>query len=130
MRPPAPCSSLAESLLTLAADAARALEPLAGQHASTLLRWVWLCIILQHAFLPGITASAICEAFGWERGADRSWQEAPSTSRALLQLSWSFHRMFLTSRHEPSFGIMMAAQVINAGSVADFAHLYGYHLRP
>ncbi len=21
--------------------------------------------------------SAICEAFGWERGADRSWQEAP-----------------------------------------------------
>ncbi len=61
-----------------AADAARALEPLAGQYASTLFALGMVgASFLAACVLPGITASAICEAFGWERGADRSWQEAP-----------------------------------------------------
>ena len=61
-----------------AADAARALEPIAGQWSTVLFAsGLVAASFLAACVLPGVTSSAICEAFGWERGADRSWDEAP-----------------------------------------------------
>jgi aldose 1-epimerase len=33
---------------------------------------------LASCVVPLVSSSAICEAFGWERGVDRSWREAPA----------------------------------------------------
>jgi len=60
-----------------AADAARALAPLAGEYAGVLFAVGLLgASILAAAVLPLSTAYAICEAFGWERGVDQDFEEA------------------------------------------------------
>ena len=52
-----------------AADAARALEPIAGQWSTVLFAsGLVAASFLAACVLPGVTSSAICEAFGWERG--------------------------------------------------------------
>jgi NRAMP (natural resistance-associated macrophage protein)-like metal ion transporter len=61
-----------------AQDAARALEPLAGELAALLFGFGLLNVsILAAAILPLATAYAIAEAFGFESGLDRSFSEAP-----------------------------------------------------
>ena len=61
-----------------AGDAARALAPLAGPYAELLFSVGLLSAsLLAAAVLPLTSAYAICEAFGWESGLDRSWAEAP-----------------------------------------------------
>lgn len=61
-----------------AGDAARALAPLAGPYAELLFSIGLLSAsLLAAAVLPLTSAYAICEAFGWESGLDRSWAEAP-----------------------------------------------------
>jgi len=61
-----------------AQDAARALEPIAGQLAYVLFGVGLLTVsILGAAILPLTTAYAICEAFGFEAGLDREMSEAP-----------------------------------------------------
>ena len=96
-----------------AADAARALEPLAGQYASTLFALGMVgASFLAACVLPGITASAICEAFGWERGADRSWQEAP-VYHGIITIVLVISAIVVLIPGMSLFGIMMAAQVIN-----------------
>ena len=77
-----------------AEDAAAALAPLAA------------CV------LPGITASGICEAFGWERGADCTWQEAPAY-RGIITAILVISAVIVLIPHIDLFGIMMFAQVIN-----------------
>jgi len=62
--------------------------------------------------LPGITSSAICEAFGWERGSDRSWQEAP-VYRGIITAVIIFSAVVVVIPNIDLFGIMMLAQVIN-----------------
>ena len=62
-----------------AADAATALAPIAGEYASALFGvGLVAASFLAACVLPLVTSSAICEAFGWERGADRTWREAPA----------------------------------------------------
>ena len=57
-----------------AADAALALEPIVGPWSTVLFAaGLVAASFLAACVLPGVTSSAICEAFGWERGADRSW---------------------------------------------------------
>ncbi len=64
--------------ITSAAQAAAALEPLVGGYAQTLFAVGLLAAsTLSAAVLPLTAAYAICEAFGWEAGLDRSWSEAP-----------------------------------------------------
>jgi Mn2+/Fe2+ NRAMP family transporter len=65
--------------VTDAASAAAALTPVAGEYA-TILFAVGLASasILAACVLPLTAAYSICEAFGWERGIDRSWSEAPA----------------------------------------------------
>ena len=62
-----------------AASAALALEPAAGQYATALFAiGLFAASLLAACVLPLTAAYAICEAFGWERGIDRSWSEAPA----------------------------------------------------
>jgi len=62
-----------------AADAARALEPLAGIYSAQLFA-IGLAgaSLLAACILPLSTSYAICEAFGWESGISRGWNEAPA----------------------------------------------------
>lgn len=61
-----------------AADAAIALEPLAGKYASFLFAFGLFGASMLAAFiLPLSTSYAICEAFGFERGISKSYKEAP-----------------------------------------------------
>lgn len=61
-----------------AADAARALEPLAGPNAAILFSFGLLNASLFAAIiLPLSTAYVICEGLGFESGVDRSMREAP-----------------------------------------------------
>lgn len=61
-----------------AADAARALSPLAGHYASALFGIGLVgASTLAAAVLPLSTSYAICEAFGWESGVGKEFKEAP-----------------------------------------------------
>ncbi len=62
--------------------------------------------------LPGITSSAICEAFGWERGADRSWQEAPVYRGIITAIIFISAGLVIVPGVD-LFQIMMTSQVIN-----------------
>ena len=62
-----------------AADAARALEPLAGE-LSRVLFGVGLfgASVLAATIMPISTAFVICEAFGWESGVGKRFADAPA----------------------------------------------------
>ena len=64
--------------VTAAADAARALEPVAGKYAEALFGLGLLgASLLAAGVLPLATTYMMSEALGFERGVSRSWQEAP-----------------------------------------------------
>ncbi|MEI7772288.1 MAG: Nramp family divalent metal transporter [Chloroflexales bacterium] len=61
-----------------ASDAAMALEPIAGQYAGWLFGLGLLgASLLAAGVLPLATTYVMSEAFGFERGVSRTWQEAP-----------------------------------------------------
>jgi NRAMP (natural resistance-associated macrophage protein)-like metal ion transporter len=61
-----------------AADAARALEPVAGHYAKALFAVGLLgASLLAAGVLPLATTYMLSEALGFERGVSRSWSEAP-----------------------------------------------------
>ncbi|HEV2854938.1 MAG TPA: Nramp family divalent metal transporter [Thermoanaerobaculia bacterium] len=61
-----------------AADAARALEPVAGEYAGILFALGLLgASLLAAGVLPLATTYMLSEALGFERGVSRSWSEAP-----------------------------------------------------
>ena len=61
-----------------AADAARALRPLAGPYAETLFAvGLFGASMLAAGVLPLATAYSISEALGFEKGVSRSFREAP-----------------------------------------------------
>jgi NRAMP (natural resistance-associated macrophage protein)-like metal ion transporter len=95
------------------ADAAKALAPIVGPYAETLFGVGLVgASLLAACVLPGITASAICEAFGWERGADHGWSDAP-IYRGILTAIIILSTVIVLIPNVNLFGIMMAAQVIN-----------------
>ncbi|MEP6924867.1 MAG: Nramp family divalent metal transporter [Pyrinomonadaceae bacterium] len=62
-----------------AADAARALEPLAGKYASILFGvGLFGASMLAAGVLPLATAYSISEALGFEKGVSRNFREAPT----------------------------------------------------
>lgn len=96
-----------------AADAAQALEPLAGQYAGVMFAAGLVgASFLAACVLPGTTASAVCEAFGWERGSDRTWQEAP-VYKGIITGVIVLSAVIILVPGMDLFGIMMASQVIN-----------------
>ncbi len=61
-----------------AKDAALALKPLAGQFASQVFAFgLFVASIFSATILPLATAFYVCEAFGFEAGIDKKWDEAP-----------------------------------------------------
>lgn len=61
-----------------AKDAAMALKPLAGSLASSLFALgLFVASIFSATILPLATAFYVCEAFGFEAGIDKKWEEAP-----------------------------------------------------
>ena len=93
--------------------AAAALAPLVGDYAEALFGAGLVgASFLAACVLPGITSSAICEAFGWERGADRSWSEAP-VYRGIITAVIVISAVVVLLPNVNLFGIMMIAQVIN-----------------
>ena len=64
--------------ISSAADAARALSPLAGKYAETLFGvGLFGASMLAAGVLPLATAYSISEALGFEKGVSRSFREAP-----------------------------------------------------
>jgi Mn2+/Fe2+ NRAMP family transporter len=61
-----------------AKDAAFALKPLAGNLASAVFSFgLFIASIFSATILPLATAFYVCEAFGFEAGIDKKWDEAP-----------------------------------------------------
>jgi Mn2+/Fe2+ NRAMP family transporter len=61
-----------------AADAAHALQPLAGRYAGLLFGFgLFNASLFAAAILPLSTAYSVCEGIGWERGIDHKLREAP-----------------------------------------------------
>jgi NRAMP (natural resistance-associated macrophage protein)-like metal ion transporter len=61
-----------------AKDAALALKPLAGELASQVFAFgLFIASIFSATILPLATSFYVCEAFGFESGIDKKWEEAP-----------------------------------------------------
>lgn len=61
-----------------AGDAAQALKPFAGALASQVFAFgLFVAAVFSATILPVATAFYVCEAFGFEAGIDKKWNEAP-----------------------------------------------------
>jgi len=64
-------------VISEAKDAALSLEPLAGRLASHVFAFgLFVASVFSATILPLATAFYVCEAFGFEAGIDKSWDEA------------------------------------------------------
>jgi len=97
-----------------AEQAALALAPLAGPWARILFGAGLLgASLLAASVLPLATTYAVCEAFGWERGVNRSPREAPvfyGLFTALIAIS----AVAVLIPGIPLFPMMWLSQVLNA----------------
>jgi NRAMP (natural resistance-associated macrophage protein)-like metal ion transporter len=96
-----------------AKDAALALKPLAGKAASLIFSaGLFVASIFSATILPIATAFYVCEAFGFEAGMDKDWDEAP-------QFYWLFSIIVIVSvavillPGAPLIQITIWSQVIN-----------------
>lgn len=106
-----------------AADAAMALKPLVGQHASALFAFgLFNASLFAACILPLSTAYYICEGMGWESGVDKDFEQAP-------QFFWLFTAIIIVSGllilipSAPLMKIMFLSQVIN-GAVLPFVLIF------
>jgi NRAMP (natural resistance-associated macrophage protein)-like metal ion transporter len=96
-----------------AADAARALEPLVGRHASGLFAVGLINASLFAAgVLPLSTAYYICEAMGWELGIDKDFRKAPEFFW-LFTLSIVVGALTILVPGMPLLAVMYVSQVVN-----------------
>lgn len=97
-----------------AKDAAMALAPLAGE-ASTILFAIGLlgASLLAVSVLPLSTTYAICEAFGFERGLNRSFRDAPIFYGAFIGII-ILSVMIVLIPGMPLFQMMILSQTLNA----------------
>ncbi|MDA8236831.1 MAG: Nramp family divalent metal transporter [Chloroflexi bacterium] len=100
--------------ITSAADAAQALEPIAGQAATVIFAGGLLgASFLGLGVVPMTSAYTTCEAFGWETGVDWNWREAPAFY-GLLAFFIGFAALFVMIPGLPLINVMFLAQVLNA----------------
>jgi len=100
--------------ITSAADAARALQPLAGPAAAGLFAFGLLgASFLGLGVVPLTSAYTTCEAFGRETGVNWNWREAPAFY-GLLAFFIGFAALFVMIPGLPLIQVMFAAQVLNA----------------
>ncbi|HEX7472409.1 MAG TPA: Nramp family divalent metal transporter [Candidatus Limnocylindrales bacterium] len=103
-----------QTTITSAADAARALTPLAGASASVLFGVGLLgASFLGLGVVPLTSAYSTCEAFGWETGVSWNWREAPAFY-GLLAFFIGFAALFVMIPNLPLIQVMFTAQVVNA----------------
>jgi Mn2+/Fe2+ NRAMP family transporter len=96
-----------------AEDAARALAPLAGRYASLLFAVGLLnAAVFSVAIIPLSTAYAICEAFGWEAGLDRTLAQAPVFYGLFLAVLGASALVILWPGL-PLIPVMVASQALN-----------------
>src|SRR6266568_654181 len=106
-----------------AADAALALKPLVGRHASALFAFgLFNASIFAACILPLSTSYYICEGMGWESGIDKDFRKAP-------QFFWLFTIIIVLSAvmilipNAPLIKIMFLSQVVN-GAVLPFVLIF------
>ena len=99
--------------ISTAADAARALRPLAGRYAETLFGiGLFGASMLAAGVLPLATAYSITEALGFEKGVSRSFREAPiflGTFTFLVAVGGAIAIV----PNLPLFRVLLVTQVIN-----------------
>lgn len=99
--------------ISTAADAARALRPLAGRYAQTLFGLgLFGASMLAAGVLPLATAYSISEALGFEKGVSRSFREAPiflGTFTFLVAVGAAI----AVIPNLPLFRVLLVTQVIN-----------------
>jgi NRAMP (natural resistance-associated macrophage protein)-like metal ion transporter len=96
-----------------AADAARALEPLAGHYAGLLFATgLFGASMLAAGVLPLATAYSISEALGFEKGVSRSFREAPIFIGIFSFLVGTGALVAVIPRL-PLFRVLLVTQVIN-----------------
>jgi Mn2+/Fe2+ NRAMP family transporter len=94
-------------------DAARALEPLAGQYATILFGLgLFGASMLAASVLPLSTAYAVCGAFGWERGVSTSWSDAPIFNGLYTALI-AIGAAFVLLPGLPLIQVIVATQLLN-----------------
>jgi Mn2+/Fe2+ NRAMP family transporter len=99
--------------VTDAESAAKALAPLVGPYAEILFGAGFIgASFLAACVLPLTTAYAICEAFGWERGTDHSWAEAP-VFRTILTLIIVISCIVVMLPGIDLMTVMLTAQFVN-----------------
>jgi NRAMP (natural resistance-associated macrophage protein)-like metal ion transporter len=106
-----------------ATDAALALKPLVGRHASALFAFgLFNASLFAACILPLSTAYYICEGMGWESGIDKDFRKAP-------QFFWLFtsiiilSALFILIPNAPLITIMFLSQVVN-GAVLPFVLIF------
>jgi Mn2+/Fe2+ NRAMP family transporter len=99
--------------VTDAESAANALAPLVGPYARQLFGAGFVgASFLAACVLPLTTAYAICEAFGWERGVDRSWAQAPAF-KTMFTLIIAIACVVVLIPEIDLMGVMLTAQFVN-----------------
>jgi Mn2+/Fe2+ NRAMP family transporter len=100
-------------VVTDAASAAQALTPIVGKYAQQLFATGLVgASFLAACVLPLTTSYAVCEAFGWERGTDRSWAEAPAF-KGLFTAIIAIACLVVLVPNIDLMGIMLTSQVVN-----------------
>jgi Mn2+/Fe2+ NRAMP family transporter len=96
-----------------AADAARALLPLAGQQAQLLFGvGLFGASLLAATIMPLSTSYAICEAFGWESGISKNFREAP-VFMGLFTLLVVVGALVVLSPNVPLIPVILVSQNVN-----------------
>jgi Mn2+/Fe2+ NRAMP family transporter len=96
-----------------AADAARALLPLAGQQAQLLFGvGLFGASLLAATVMPLSTSYAICEAFGWESGISKNFREAP-VFMGLFTLLVIVGALVVLSPSVPLIPLILVSQNVN-----------------
>lgn len=97
-----------------AEQAAMALEPLVGTGAKTLFAAGLLgASVLAGSVLPLATAYSLCEAFGWERGLDHKYHEAPVYFGIFIG-AVIISSLIILIPGLPLFPVMWLSQTLNA----------------
>src|SRR5207248_1267451 len=96
-----------------AAAAALALEPLAGHLAGAVFGVGLLnASLLAAAIVPLASAYAVCEAFGWEAGVNRSFRQAPAFN-GLYTFTLAFGALVVLVPGLHLILVMLVAQTVN-----------------
>lgn len=106
-----------------AKDAAVALAPLAGKHASILFAiGLANASLFAASILPLATAYYVCEGMGWESGIDHNFKSAP-------QFMWLYTGLIVLGAliilipNAPLIAIMLISQVVN-GAMLPFVLIF------